>query len=293
MYQWLTSGDRGRNVCYICWGRQPLLYWSLPIQTHSQQHRQCSLWDAQGHCPPGWFHVWALQQKRFALWQMYCWVWTHGPCTGLDMCQLFRSPRALCCYSLLSTAAYSSHCLLHLCNNIRHQHHFWPFIWLHSILTNIPYLIKTTFVLTYSCVNAPPSDVQNLSGNLPVQILSLDYVLPVIPPFCVSQRLSELHIQLLRFVPVTFPILLVIIIFFLMELHARNCRVIHTLWKPFSIILDKTAITGVTNKSVIHAFASFIFLANSYVFTTFTNLVEDVSIINREDGNMYKHSLHQ
>ena len=122
------------------------------------------------------------------------------------------------------------------------------------------------------------------------QILSLDYVLPVIPPFCVSQRLSELHIQLLRFVPVTFLILLVIIIFVLMELHARNCRVIHTLWKPFSIILDKTAITGVTNNSVIHAFASFIFLANSYVFTNFTNLFEDVNIY-REDGNRYKHSL--
>ena len=122
------------------------------------------------------------------------------------------------------------------------------------------------------------------------QILSLDYVLPVIPPFCVSQRLSELQVQLLRFVPVTFPILLVIIIFVLMELHARNCRVIHTLWKPFSIILDKTAITGVTNNSVIHAFASFIFLANSYVFTTFTNLFDDV-MIHGEDGNMYKHSL--
>ena len=123
------------------------------------------------------------------------------------------------------------------------------------------------------------------------QILSLDYVLPVIPPFCVSQRLSELHIQLLRFVPATFPILLVIIIFVLMELHARNCRVIHTLWKPFSIILNKTAITGVTNNSVIHAFASFIFLANSYVFTTFTNLVGYENVIYREDGNMYKHSL--
>ena len=122
------------------------------------------------------------------------------------------------------------------------------------------------------------------------QILSLDYVLPVIPPFCVSQRLSELHIQLLRFVPATFPILLVIIIFVLMELHARNCRVIHTLWKPFSIILDKTAITAVTNKSVIHAFASFIFLANSYVLTTFTSLFEDVNIY-REDGNMYQHSI--
>ena len=123
------------------------------------------------------------------------------------------------------------------------------------------------------------------------KILSLDYVLPVIPPFCVSQRLNELHVQLLRFVPATYPILLVIIIFVLMELHARNCRVKHTLWKPFSIIQDKTAITGVTNKSVIHAFASFIFLANSYVFTTFTNLVEDVSIIYREDGNMYERSL--
>ena len=122
------------------------------------------------------------------------------------------------------------------------------------------------------------------------QILSLDYVLPVIPPFCVSQRLSELHIELLRFVPTIFPILLVIIIFVLMELHARNCRVIHTLWKPFSIILDKTAITGVTNNSVIHAFASFIFLANSYVFTNFATTFGEVNIY-RENGSMYKYSV--
>ena len=122
------------------------------------------------------------------------------------------------------------------------------------------------------------------------QIWSLDFVLPVIPPFCVSQRLSELHIQLLRFVPTIFLILLVIIIFVLMELHARNFRVIHTLWKPFSIILDKTAITGVTNNSVIHAFASFIFLANSYVFTNFMNVLGEVNIY-REDGSVYKHSL--
>ena len=36
-----SDSDRGWSVCYICWGRQPVLYWSLPIQTHSQQHRQC------------------------------------------------------------------------------------------------------------------------------------------------------------------------------------------------------------------------------------------------------------
>ena len=99
------------------------------------------------------------------------------------------------------------------------------------------------------------------------QFWSLQYMKTVIPPFCISEKLTNIHIQLLNFVPATYPLILVIITCVLMELHARNCRIIHILWKPFSIILNKTNLTAVTSDAVIHAFASVIFLSNFNVLT--------------------------
>ena len=83
-----------------------------------------------------------------------------------------------------------------------------------------------------------------------------------ITSFCISEHLTGIHIQMLRLATVTYPILLVIITCILMELHARNYRVIHVLWKPFGIILNKTNTTRFTSDSVIHGFATLIFLSN-------------------------------
>ena len=85
----------------------------------------------------------------------------------------------------------------------------------------------------------------------------------VIPPFCISEKLTNIHIQMLTLVSSMYPIVLVIITCILIELHARNYRIIHMVWKPFSIILNKTNITTVTRDAVIHAFATFILLSAS------------------------------
>ena len=95
---------------------------------------------------------------------------------------------------------------------------------------------------------------------------SLQFFEFVIPPFCISEKLTNIHIQMLSLVSSIYPIVLVIITCILMELHARNYRIIHTVWKPFSIILNKTNITTVTRDAVIHAFATFILLSASTLF---------------------------
>ena len=122
------------------------------------------------------------------------------------------------------------------------------------------------------------------------QFWSLQYVIPAVPPFCISEKLSDIHIQLLSLVPATYSIVLVIVVYILMELHAKNCRVTQILWVPFSIILKKTNINAVTGDAVIHAFASFIFLSNASVYTTMANVVSDV-LVHREDSSVYKHSV--
>ena len=86
----------------------------------------------------------------------------------------------------------------------------------------------------------------------------------LIPPFCISEKLTGIHIQLLPIISATYPVVLVIITCILMELHARYCRIIHILWKPFSIILNKTNTTAVTGDAVIQAF---IFLSSHILHT--------------------------
>ena len=122
------------------------------------------------------------------------------------------------------------------------------------------------------------------------QFWNLDYFQTVIPPFCISDKLTNIQVIILNLVPATYPIVLVITTCILMELHGRNCRIIHILWKPFSIILNKTNITAVTSDAVIQAFASFIFLSNIKVLATAAGIQTAHKII-RYNNSFYKRGL--
>ena len=125
------------------------------------------------------------------------------------------------------------------------------------------------------------------------QFWSLQFLKAIIPPFCVSEKLTGIHVNMLNFVSVIYPLVLVIISCILMELHARNYRIVGILWKPFNIILSKANITAVTVTSdvVFHAFASFIFLSNiSVMFTTF-QVVNFVTVWN-STGHFQKRVLY-
>ena len=102
------------------------------------------------------------------------------------------------------------------------------------------------------------------------QFWSLQFLKAIIPPFCISEKLTGIHVNMLNFVPAIYPLVLVIISCILMELHARNYAIVRIPWKPIKIILSKASITAVTSDAVFHAFASFIFLSNiSVMFTTY------------------------
>ena len=90
---------------------------------------------------------------------------------------------------------------------------------------------------------------------LPSQLFTLDFLF-LLKPICISEAFTEIHVHTFYLLSAVYPVILVIITCILMELHARNCRIIHILWKPFSIILNKTKTTAVTGDAVIQAFAS-------------------------------------
>ena len=112
------------------------------------------------------------------------------------------------------------------------------------------------------------------------QFWSLQFLKAIIPPFCISEKLTDIHVNMLNLVPAIYPLVLVIISCILMELHARNYRIVGILWKSFNIILSKANMTAVTGDAVFHAFASFIFLSNiSVMFTTY-QMVNIVTVWN-------------
>ncbi|CAI8015491.1 hypothetical protein GBAR_LOCUS9592 [Geodia barretti] len=117
---------------------------------------------------------------------------------------------------------------------------------------------------------------------------SLNFFKVIIPPFCISEKLTAIHVHVLNLIPAIYPLVLVIISCVLMELHARKYRIVEILWKPFKIILSKTNITGVTSDAVFRAFASFIFLSNisvmfaSYQMVNFVTVYNSVGLIQSE-----------
>ena len=107
----------------------------------------------------------------------------------------------------------------------------------------------------------------------------LDFVRFVIPPFCISEKLTGIHVQMLSLVTSIYPIVLVVITCILMELHARNYRLIHIVWKPFSTILNKLKITSVTRDAVIHAFATLILLTAHSLYCNIVSVIRSINLI--------------
>ena len=111
----------------------------------------------------------------------------------------------------------------------------------------------------------------------------------VLSPFCISEKLSDIHIEMLSLVPATYPFVLLIIIFILMELHAMNFKIVQKLWKLFTTVLDKMNIKPVTGEAVIHGFASSVFLSNAAVYATMGSIITETGIY-RKDSTLYQKS---
>ena len=95
------------------------------------------------------------------------------------------------------------------------------------------------------------------------ELWSLSFFKSLIPPFCISEKLSGVHVQLLTIVPAIYVVVLVITILVLMDLHGRNYKLIRFLWKPFSLFLKQISIVAYSSNAIIHAFATFTFLSST------------------------------
>ena len=73
---------------------------------------------------------------------------------------------------------------------------------------------------------------------------------------------------LIRYLPAIFSLLLILLLYICIELHAHNCRVVVCLWKPFAKCFSKLRRRVNQQASVIYTFATFLLLAYSNIVYT-------------------------
>ena len=89
---------------------------------------------------------------------------------------------------------------------------------------------------------------------------NLDFFRYLIPPFCVSSHLSNIQALSLEYIHVVYPLLLVLITFICIELHARNFTPLVLLWKPFHRCVTRFRRSWDPRASIINAFSTFLLL---------------------------------
>ena len=80
---------------------------------------------------------------------------------------------------------------------------------------------------------------------------------------CLGPHLKVMHILALRYLSALYPLCFLVIAYILIELHARNCRILVWLWKPLCFLCVRFRQSWRAKTSVVDAFAAFILL--SYV----------------------------
>ncbi len=119
-----------------------------------------------------------------------------------------------------------------------------------------------------------------------INIWNLDIFRHIIPPFCVSTKLNDLHILLLEYTSALYPLFLVVITYVGIELHARNLRIIIILWKPFHKCFAPLRRSVDPRSSVIAAFSTFLSLSFSRILHI-TCLILSPGIDNHNNTQQY------
>ena len=110
---------------------------------------------------------------------------------------------------------------------------------------------------------------------------TLSFSKHVIPPFCVSEKLTAVHIHLYELLVATYPLVLVITACISIKLHKRNFAIVRILYKPIEFLLKKANCRyAVTTDAVFRAFASIFLLSNINVMVGFIKLVDITHVIN-------------
>ncbi len=109
---------------------------------------------------------------------------------------------------------------------------------------------------------------------------NLDFFRFLIPPFCVSESLSNLQVLCMDYIVAFYPLLLTVVMYICIQQHARGCRLLVCLWMPFGYCLSPVVRRFNWNPaaSTVPIFASFLMLSSSKILFVSTNVLQRVQL---------------
>ena len=168
-------------------------------------------------------------------------------------------------------------------------------------LTSGPMLGYVMFcqIMSYAFEALPAKVFDIFNSSLPIQICifigefwNLNFCKTIIPPFCISEKLTELHVVFLNSVGAIYPLLIAIISLIFIHLYSRQYKAIVSLFKPLGFVLKLTNGKAITSDAVIRTFASFLFLSSTKMFFVFMTIIEPVPVFSSISGSVYKKVLY-
>ena len=117
---------------------------------------------------------------------------------------------------------------------------------------------------------------------------NLDFFRYVLPPFCFSRRLTNIHVLALDYTVAIYPLALITVIYIIIELHARNCRVLTYASRLFFCCLGPCKKRALCTRlrdwdpkaNIVHAFSTFLLLSYSKLLYVSFNLLASTKIYN-------------
>jgi len=90
-------------------------------------------------------------------------------------------------------------------------------------------------------------------------IWNLDFFRTLVPPFCLT--LSSLETLALDYAVAAYPLVVLVVVYVLVELHASGCRLVALLWRPFHKCSAHSSRQRDVRSSIVDAFATFLLLS--------------------------------
>ena len=113
----------------------------------------------------------------------------------------------------------------------------------------------------------------------PYSVWSLDFFyIFYAGDICLHKSMRIIHVLALQYIPALYPLCLVLVSYVLIELHARNCRPVVWLWKPFCFLCVRFRRNWEAKTSIIDAFGTFLLLSYTKILLVSFSLLTPANV---------------
>ena len=119
-------------------------------------------------------------------------------------------------------------------------------------------------------------------------IWNLDFFRTVYRPFCLHSSLTTLQVMSLDYIIAAYPLVIIVIMYVLVDLHSRDCRPVVVMWRPLHYCFARFRHQLNIRTSLVDAFGTFFSLSYVKMFSTEVDLMTTSKVWN---GN-YTTSFH-